>query len=125
MMRTLRDMNMSKFVAEDMPLFLSLIDDLFPGLRVDKSEAADVLASLEKARDRAGGPGPGQGPGAGSPRLGALRGKHAACEGCRHLLLWRLPEQASECRCFGGSLSLPALLRRSWRSAASRSTAPG
>lgn len=60
MMRTLRDMNMSKFVAEDMPLFLSLIDDLFPGLRVDKSEAADVLASLEKARDRAAGPGPGQ-----------------------------------------------------------------
>jgi len=48
MMRTLRDMNMSKFVAEDVPLFLSLIDDLFPGLKADRASFPELTASLEK-----------------------------------------------------------------------------
>ena len=48
MMRTLRDMNMSKFVAEDVPLFLSLIDDLFPGQNADRASFADVSAALAK-----------------------------------------------------------------------------
>ena len=47
-MRTLRDMNMSKYVAEDVPLFLSLIDDLFPGLKADKATFPDVETAMTK-----------------------------------------------------------------------------
>ena len=52
MMRTLRDMNMSKFVAEDVPLFLALIDDLFPGVRAERASFPEVTAALEKASEK-------------------------------------------------------------------------
>lgn len=35
-MRALRDMNMPKFVYEDVPLFQGLITDLFPGLKCER-----------------------------------------------------------------------------------------
>jgi len=51
--RTLRDMNMSKFVAEDVGLFISLINDLFPGLNPEKAvfpeHEAAIAAEIEKA----------------------------------------------------------------------------
>ncbi|GBG77441.1 hypothetical protein CBR_g23890 [Chara braunii] len=46
MMRTLRDLNLSKFVAEDVPLFLSLIEDLFPGIIAEKATFKDVEDAL-------------------------------------------------------------------------------
>ena len=45
-MRTVRDMNLSKFVAEDVPLFLSLIADTFPGLKAEKARYMDVEAAI-------------------------------------------------------------------------------
>jgi dynein heavy chain len=36
LMRALRDMNMPKFVYEDVPLFSGLISDLFPGVKADR-----------------------------------------------------------------------------------------
>lgn len=52
MMRTLRDMNMSKFVAEDVPLFLSLIQDLFPVQKTDRNSFPEVSAALEKVENK-------------------------------------------------------------------------
>ena len=39
-------MNLSKYVAEDVPLFLSLISDLFPGISAEKSKHTVVEKAL-------------------------------------------------------------------------------
>uniref|UniRef100_A0AAV2KWR9 AAA+ ATPase domain-containing protein n=1 Tax=Knipowitschia caucasica TaxID=637954 RepID=A0AAV2KWR9_KNICA len=47
LMRALRDMNLPKFVSEDVPLFLGLIADLFPGLDCPRVHYADFNTAVE------------------------------------------------------------------------------
>lgn len=47
LMRALRDMNLPKFVYDDVPLFLGLIRDLFPGLDCPRLGYADFNGAVE------------------------------------------------------------------------------
>ena len=54
LMRALRDMNMPKFVFDDVPLFYGLIQDLFPGLRADRVGYEDLRERITENMEAAG-----------------------------------------------------------------------
>ncbi|OXB64089.1 hypothetical protein ASZ78_002019 [Callipepla squamata] len=54
LMRALRDMNLPKFVFEDVPLFLGLISDLFPGLDCPRVRYPDFNDAVEQVLEEEG-----------------------------------------------------------------------
>jgi len=54
LMRVLRDMNFPKFVFEDVPLFLGLIKDLFPGVECPRVGYPELNDAVRKCMDDEG-----------------------------------------------------------------------
>ncbi|XP_052892579.1 dynein axonemal heavy chain 8 [Anopheles moucheti] len=53
-MRVLRDMNVSKLVDEDEPLFISLIEDLFPGIKLSTSSYKELQKAIANSAESLG-----------------------------------------------------------------------
>ncbi|RNF10287.1 1-beta dynein [Trypanosoma rangeli] len=47
-LKAMRDMNLPKFVKEDVPLFVSMLSDLFPGVHPEDSGLDDLRDAVEK-----------------------------------------------------------------------------
>ena len=52
LMRALRDMNLPKFVYDDVPLFLGLIHDLFPGLDCPRVRYPNFNDAVEESLEK-------------------------------------------------------------------------
>lgn len=46
-MKAVRDMNLPKFVSEDVPLFNALFNDLFKGSELPENDNVDLLQAID------------------------------------------------------------------------------
>jgi dynein heavy chain, axonemal len=51
LIRAMRDSNIPKFLADDLPLFSALIQDLFPGVNIPEANFGDLQVQIENSLD--------------------------------------------------------------------------
>ena len=54
LIRALRDSNVPKFLADDLPLFAAIVQDLFPGVEIPSNDYGELQLALEEEIDKAG-----------------------------------------------------------------------
>eukprot|EP01039_Chlorochromonas_danica_P005727 gene5727-6311_t len=54
LIRALRDSNVPKFLADDLPLFAAIVQDLFPGVEIPSNDYGELQVALEEEIDKAG-----------------------------------------------------------------------